>query len=129
MDPDEYTDETELIQHREETGGKIYDTLGKELVQNDNKIILTFQNIDYVNSIVTYIGGFICRSICRFIRCKNCPLYLLKQPNDASTESDSLIDIKNRGGLKYPSADVITICRTAEKYFQNYYKSKKGIII
>lgn len=66
----------------------------------------------YINVII-YIAGFTIRKIQRIIHCTECLRVLLTTQKE--TIYHALIRIKSRGYLLHPSADVIFICRSAEK--------------
>lgn len=66
---------------------------------------------DYLDSIkdtmwpvLTYIAGYAAYSVSKKIKCNYCKAYLT---SDTGTAFDSLIDASNRGGLCYPSGDVV----------------------
>lgn len=65
---------------------------------------------------VEYIAGFIMRKVQRIIVCDT-SLDVLEQNH---SNLGSLIAIKNRGGLKQPSADLVKLCKIAEKIFKHY---------
>lgn len=100
-----------------------------------NKMVLAPQNEFYVHDAVCYTAGFVCRKILKISKCFICPLVLTHQPestddNNNGTKDEyrsKLIDIKNRGGLIYPSEDVINICKITENIFKTFYVSRKGI--
>ena len=76
----------------------------------------------YIDHVVTYIAGFITRSILKRIKCYECPLLLTNVSSRLT-----LIHMKNRGGLVKPSDDVIKICQILERHFRISYKSRKDI--
>lgn len=79
---------------------------------NDRNIV---ENI-YIINIVEYIAGFIVRKVQRIMVCDTC-LDVLEQNH---SNLGSLIAIKNRSGLKQPSADLVKLCKIAEKIFKHY---------
>ena len=70
-----------------------------------------------VNKIVAYIGGFVAQKLTRCLRCEPCISALSLDKDDANS-LHSLVAIKDRGNLVYPSDGVIDICITAEKLFR-----------
>ena len=68
--------------------------------------------------ILEYIGGFLIRSLLKKVSCKECLQGLLKPVNQIqsveSFSSKSLIQLKNNGGLKVPSDDVLKIPKHSE---------------
>lgn len=86
--------------------------------------ILTLNSLSqFCNEVVIYIAGFVAKKLGDSLRCEHCVglLFGLKE-----NLVGSFVDFKNRGGLSYPSDDLISICRTTEKVFRNY-KIKQGI--
>jgi hypothetical protein len=90
----------------------------------ENYEMFNFENVEEIPSevlidVIHYIGGFIVRKLsekkCVKI-CIDC-LQLLIDENSTS----SLIEIKDRGGLKRPSQAVINICLKVEQIIRNNY--------
>ena len=70
----------------------------------------------YKEAIYGYIGGFIIKKLLKRLSCSICYSHLI---SDNCTESFlSLINLKDRGGLLYPSADVVKIIRACEIAFK-----------
>jgi hypothetical protein len=66
--------------------------------------------------IVAYIAGFVVFKLKKLMRCRDC---IASLSDDSSTRpSCSLIQLKSKGCLIYPSDDVIDICVTCEKIFR-----------
>ncbi|KAL3197093.1 hypothetical protein MRX96_045021 [Rhipicephalus microplus] len=63
----------------------------------------------FVCSVVPYIAGFVARKIATTNTCELC----IEALHGADTSL--LVRQKNRGGLFYPSEDVVSLCETAEK--------------
>uniref|UniRef100_A0A2S2NLV4 Uncharacterized protein n=1 Tax=Schizaphis graminum TaxID=13262 RepID=A0A2S2NLV4_SCHGA len=72
---------------------------------NDINIVDTV----YITNVVEYISGFIVMVVQRIMLCDTC-LDVLEQNH---SNLGSLIAIKNRGGLKQPSADLVKLCNIA----------------
>lgn len=66
----------------------------------------------YTKEIVTYIGGFIVRKLRKVIKCAECLLSLF------TDKYYGIIENRDKGGLIYPSQDVIKVYETAEKIFR-----------
>lgn len=87
----------------------------------------------YCEEIIIYIAGFVSRKLAKSLACESCvgALFGLKENLTAS-----LIKVKNRRDLAYPSNDVVKICIVCEKFFrkeffdqQNLYNIKKEKVI
>lgn len=78
----------------------------------------------YSEEVVTYIAGFMSRKLSKSLACEFCvgALFGLKENLMAS-----LINIKDRGGLAYPSNDVIKICIVCEKIFKRESFSEQNL--
>ena len=66
---------------------------------------------------MSYISGYVIRMILRSLRCKTCEASLYSYKPDH--QSLSLILRKDKGGLIYPSRDVLEICNETEKFFKS----------
>jgi len=104
-----------------------------ELINDHDYIILCTQNpytfSDFSNEIIIYIAGFVVHKLTSTLHCDTC----LKSLCSANKESffNSLITLKNRcdnrGGLTYPSDDVILICLHTEKILRSENYQNKAI--
>lgn len=74
------------------------------------------ENNNLVHSIVEYIAGFVVKSLKLKLSCSSCLAALV---GDKLNYFPSLISQKDRGGLTYPSQDVIQICRTSENILRS----------
>lgn len=72
----------------------------------------------YVEDVVSYISGFVVKSIKKFLNCTNCTKLL---END--TVSSILQQRKQHGKLTNASEMVIKLCIAAEKYFRFFNKT------
>lgn len=72
----------------------------------------------FSKEVTIYIAGFISHKLASKIKCDICVNSLFGVREDFLM---SLIDLKNRGGLSYPSNDVIKICILTEKIIKLYY--------
>ena len=75
----------------------------------------------YVENVVTYIAGFVVRSIKKRIDCDKCIDALCGMPEDLRVSRDdfALIDAKDNGGLVHPSDSVISLCKASESCFRS----------
>ena len=76
----------------------------------------------YKNSITAYIGGYIIRSIRKTLSCLTCYHATVTNEKNASIDHN-LIILKDRGGLFYPSEDVLRILKTSESVFKTVISS------
>ena len=76
----------------------------------------------YKNSIIAYIGGYIIRSIRKTLSCLTCYHATVTNEKNASIDHN-LIILKDRGGLFYPSEDVLRILKTSESVFKTVISS------
>jgi hypothetical protein len=65
--------------------------------------------------IVAYIAGFVVFKLKHSLKCEQCVSAL---SDSIGNQYCSLIELKTRGGLVYPSNDVIDLCLTCEKFFR-----------
>lgn len=80
--------------------------------------ILTELNT-YNELVVTYIGGFVTKKLEKSIKCQHCIDVLVADTEDSiNLHKYELITVKTRGGLKYPSKEIIFICELTEKFIQ-----------
>lgn len=66
----------------------------------------------YTESVLTYIAGFVARKLSRSLKCETCNKLLFRV---SELFKSSLITLKSRGGLVYPSKDVVNILKNVEK--------------
>ncbi|KAH6919765.1 hypothetical protein HPB50_029247 [Hyalomma asiaticum] len=66
--------------------------------------------------VIGYVGGYCAHAAIKVLKCKSCQGHLVITANEAETEEDShsLITKLDRGGLKFPSALVITVVMYTE---------------
>lgn len=88
---------------------------------HDNEMEIVHQDISlnrYIENIVTYIAGFVKRSLKRKIKCENC-LIVLDDVDETYKDqiNTAFLVRKNRGGLELGSKDLVEICKIAEKSF------------
>lgn len=66
--------------------------------------------------VAALVGGYIARKIHETISCDEC-FTLVTKPN-TSTPSDALIRHQDRGGLLYPSAELVMVLHSLKKYVE-----------
>lgn len=104
---------TSVHQHRIETEQLNFLEKNKQSVNGDNINIPISAFSEFTKQVVTYIAGFVSSHLLKHIKCEDC----LKAVS-SKEKPYGLIQIKNRGGLIYPSEDVINICMLCEKYIK-----------
>lgn len=65
--------------------------------------------------IIIYIAGFVTYKLQNIVKCESCLDALVGEKENFL---NSLIEMKNRGGLTYPSKDVIQICKITEHFLR-----------
>ena len=80
---------------------------------------------DFCVGILGYIGGFLIRSLSKKSSCKECVQGLLSEVGQNSLDRKSLIELKNNGGLKVPSDDVIKVLKHAETVIRSTVNIKQ----
>jgi len=106
------------------------DNTGAENIDHDHDYFFTNTTLSqYSEEVIIYIAGFVSRKLGNTLACEFCVGVLFGQKKNLMA---SLIKVKDRGGLAYPSDDVIKICTVCEKFFrreafgqQNLYKIKR----
>jgi hypothetical protein len=73
--------------------------------------------------VASYMSGAVIRAVRRKIKCESCVQALLNEGFDNSFTT--LIDLKNQGGLLYPSEDLKSLCFTAEAVFRTAEQQKR----
>jgi len=73
----------------------------------------------HLNNLVLYIAGFVSHKLSTKIKCDVCNGALFGNKGNFFY---SIINMKDKGGLHYPSNDVVQICVATEKYFKTYNK-------
>lgn len=84
---------------------------------------------DFSKEVIIYIAGFVAHKLTSVLRCEPCLIALCAVNKEDFL--NSLITLKqkggNKGGLSYPSADVISICFHTEKILKSYDYQNKAI--
>ena len=78
----------------------------------------------YVQNVVVYISGFVVKRVLGKVNCEQCIVVLTVDSLDDAALS--LLLRKNRGGLKLPSPDVVTVCKLYERVFKTFIHSHAG---
>ena len=68
-----------------------------------------------IHNIVSYIAGFVIMKLKYLIKCDICRQALIAINHNSNKYN--LLKIKSKGGLTFPSDDVIEICLTSERVF------------
>jgi len=68
----------------------------------------------FLESVVTYIAGYVVRMVKRTLKCQDC-LLALTQNDNVNLPAYRLIAVKTRGGLTVPSSSVVQVCEATEK--------------
>jgi len=83
----------------------------------------------FTKEIIIYVAGFVVHKLCNSLKCDECKLALVAVEKDCFL--NSLITLKNKGGekggLMYPSDDVISICFKTEHFLKIYDYKQKAI--
>jgi hypothetical protein len=108
-----------------ETNNGVEDSVFTESFFEEHNYFLTPDNLSlFSQEIVIYIAGFIAFKLSKSIKCEHCVGVLF---GDKANLVPSFIDFKNRGGLHYPSKDLIDICIKCEKLYKNHLLNQNNI--
>jgi len=119
-------DETSILQIKKETDELNLQNLLNMACDHDYDGLKGWSWDEYRLDIVTYIAGFIVKSIKKTSHCEMC----IESLESKETKCE-LINLKNRkkstdvtsvSGLVFPSKDVITVCKIAEQVLRNTKK-------
>ncbi|CAI6347902.1 unnamed protein product [Macrosiphum euphorbiae] len=75
----------------------------------------------FSREVTLYIAGFVSHKLSTKIKCDICNGALF---GNKSNFFYSIINMKDKGGLHYPSNDIVQVCVATEKYFKIYYDKK-----
>ena len=88
-----------------------------KVLDDEFESFLTEGNLSKIQEdVLSYIAGFMCRKVHVQSKCKFCASLLVATVKDG--KSLDLIKCKDRGGLYYPSDDLIKVCKLAENALQ-----------
>lgn len=94
--------------------------LADKFVEDDNKKCVLYSLDKDAEYVVPYMAGFVTKKILNTIQCGKCIEAILDVQGSTTTNCKySLIQLKDNGGLIYPSSDVIRICKTSEQVFRS----------
>ena len=106
--------------------GHFFKVLFHRICCNENQISwhIPFKSCDdrFLDNVLIYIGGFIMRSLVAKEKCTFCYTYLTECKERVSC---SLINVKQLGGLVYPTFDVVSVIQIANRTFENALKTLK----
>lgn len=94
-----------------------------ESVITDHSYLPNMEITELSERIIVYIAGFVVRHLKKKILCEDCLDALI---SDNMFLHSSLISIKNRGKLIYPSKSVVTICRKCEVVIRRALRESGG---
>ncbi|RVE40704.1 hypothetical protein evm_014645 [Chilo suppressalis] len=84
-----------------------------EMAVFDEEASMLVQDLsDFSIQAITYIAGFVVRALMKTLKCETCIGALTVE--DKEHEHYKFTKVKDKGGLVYPSSDVITICKRME---------------
>lgn len=72
----------------------------------------------YVENVVTYIAGWVCKKLCGTLSCASCLEKLFPNEDDGEDKTFVLLNEKNNGGLFLPSKNVVVVCKLTESYIR-----------
>lgn len=76
---------------------------------------------------ISYIAGFVVHGLIKRLKCDTCISALLADSTDDS--NNKFIKLKDKGGLVYPSTDVVVICRNLEVVIKSTILTKDQIVV
>lgn len=92
---------------------------------NDHNYLTDVRDIsEFSLNIIEYIAGYVVKQLRQTLRCAQCINVLI----DKECKMNSLIYIKNRGGLITPSEDVIKICKKCEIIIRHALHANKNML-
>jgi hypothetical protein len=80
----------------------------------------------YIATIVTYIAGFVAKKLLETIACKACANALYTTTPPDFDKRFILLKLKDKGGLTYPSKDVLKVAEISERVFRRYMSTTSG---
>lgn len=86
-------------------------SLNNNIMDYDYSKKYSWVESSYLNEIIMHTAGAVVHQVIDKIHCEVCRKMLLAEP----TTKSRLTMLKNRGGLKYASDDVVVICHSTEK--------------
>jgi len=76
----------------------------------------------FVDNVVVYIAGYVVKSLEAHIACEPCRESMIgvKMLDDVCRSDFGLLQLRDRGGLITPTADVIAVCKSAEHHIRHF---------
>ena len=81
--------------------------------------LITPSNSENKENILGYIGGYIVRKLVKHLDCRECCDAMLSN-NSTKHRFLSLVALKDRGGLVYPSDGILKVVNMAERIFKQF---------
>lgn len=106
---------------------KLVNSPTQDKCEDPDDFILSTNALNLVaNNIVTYIAGFVGRSVIMKVECSECCLALLQLEDSITMSSQefTLLNVKNNGGLFVPSRDLIEICKITESASRSFIEQE-----
>lgn len=100
-------------------------TMGEEIENID--AIFSYNDV-YYRGVIPYIAGFVVRKIEKSLKCLECFNALESDCFSVSDKYIKFIQMKDKGGLTYPSTDVIDICTSCEQQFKANFNGNPNSI-
>ncbi|KAH9632416.1 hypothetical protein HF086_010809 [Spodoptera exigua] len=98
-----------------------------EQAQFDEEISMLVQDLSQFSlQAISYIAGFVVHALIKIIKCETCIGALLAEKYE---ESHHFIKFKDKGGLMYPSPDVIMICKRMEIIIKTTYLTDNKLTV
>lgn len=116
---------SEITAHRRVSEADVFIS---HLEHDYSKIPDVIQLSRYVENVVTYIAGYVVRSVEKEIHCDVCKSALLVVDDSISATKFALLNTKNRGGLKKASQDLIIVCEATEKFVRHTMSVNDGAL-
>lgn len=93
----------------------------EDLVENDHDYTVTNMpnSLTFLSeNVVVYISGYVVKFVMKKIKCIPCHMSS-ETISTSSIDYFMLLNVKNNGGLKRPSQDVVAICKQIEICIRN----------
>jgi hypothetical protein len=116
---------SEVTAHRRLSEAEVFSS---HLEHDYSKIPDFIQLSRYLENVVTYIAGYVVKSVEKETHCDVCKSALLAVNDIISPTKFALLNTKNRGGLKKASQDVIVVCEATEKFVRHTMSMNDGAL-
>lgn len=74
---------------------------------------------------IAYIGGYVARVVAEKVPCENC-IAIIQKPNGNSA-AEGLISYQDRGGLLYPTQELVRVLMALKRYAELLLQDRKKI--